>query len=172
MYLHSSESYFPSSPSSLEPIHSADHGVEAETAPNKSTAAKLAGKAISLAMNEYLEASAYFRSIGAQTPSVEYGGSRSLTYKQMLDSAVTARELFAIRRDYKSRHEANESNHDEYGGFLRIAGYRLRNVPVVGRKLEEKVREDDKLMANAKFTYPEHTVRYSAPVEALDQLEM
>lgn len=121
--------------------------------------------AIRHALFEYLRASAYYRDIGAQTPSVNYGGSRSMIYYQMTQAATSTRELRDALRQYRGLHTDEKSNHDELGGFLRIAGYRLRKMPRLGKYLEKKVREDDTLMAQANFKYPDGLERISAPIE-------
>lgn len=108
---------------------------------------------------EYKKAATYFAHRGAQTRSANYGGSRSHTYMDMLRSARTLREFNEARRDFRSRHAKPESAHDEYGGLLRIAGRRLAWIPYLGTFLESKVREDDKMMREAEFKYPDDVRR-------------
>lgn len=132
--------------------------------------ARLAKSALRLALGEYLKASAHFRAVGAQTPSSEYGGSRSMIYYQMLDDASTLGEIVQARRTYKGLHNEQAGNHDESGALLRIAGYYLKDIPIVSTYLENKVREDDRLMAQAAFEYPEGRLRYSASLDNLPDL--
>lgn len=145
-----------------------DSTAEAELATRRDTAgAWLAKQVLKRVLKEYLDASVYFISRGAQAPNATYGGSRSMIYYQMMERAGTIPELLQARQDYKACHRSEESNHDELGGILRIAAYRLRNVPVLGPKLEDRVREDNQLMAEAPFDYPEGLVRYN---ELLDHV--
>lgn len=114
---------------------------------------KAARSVLDFAMREYLLASGYYRSIGAQTSSECYGGSRSLIYYQMLGRTSTLREFVDARRQYQQLHDGNSS--DEGGAMLRIAAYKVRNVPILGKWMETKVREDDIKMAGTHFEYPE-----------------
>ena len=93
-----------------------------------------------------------------------------MIYMQVLNKAQSIGELRTARSTYKDQHGATESNHDEYGGMLRVAGYRLRGVPIIGGWLEDKVRQDDAVMAQAAFTYPPDCTRYAAPIERLDDV--
>lgn len=111
---------------------------------------------------EYKRAATYFSHRGAQTRSINYGGSRSHTYMNMLKSARSLREFRAARKDFLSRHVKSESAHDEYGGVLRILGRRLAWIPLLGTWLENKVREDDRAMREAEFRYPENLTRHYA----------
>jgi hypothetical protein len=137
---------------------------------NATLSVRVAQVAIRRVMQEYLDASAYFRGIGAQTASSEYGGSRSMIYMQILTSASTVQELRRARASYTALHTDAAANHDEYGGLLRIAAYRLRRMPVVGGFLERKVRQDDAVMAQAGFTYPEGYTRYTAALDSVDEV--
>lgn len=52
--------------------------------------------------------------------------------------------------------------------MLRITAYRLRNIPLAGAWLEAKVRNDDAVMAEAPFEYPDDCIRYTAALDHLD----
>lgn len=114
-----------------------------------------------LVQREYLIASAYLRRIGAQTPSREYGGSRSMIYQQLLQRSTSTRELIQARARYRA-HNADGAVSDELGGVLRIIAYRLRSMPFIGVRLETLVRADDAKMAQAVFTYPVDCKRVTA----------
>jgi hypothetical protein len=117
------------------------------------------------AYREYLIASRHFRHIGAQTPSVAYGGSRSSVYMELLDRATTLTEVAAARARYQACHGNPQQLSDECGAVLRIVAYRLRGIPVLGARLERRVRADDAAMAQAAFAYPEDCERVSAPID-------
>ena len=102
---------------------------------------------------EYLTASAYFREIGAQTPSTQYGGSRSIVYLQLLEGAKTLKEISNARSQYTSLHTDSDTD-DERGGLLRIVAHWLRWIPIIGLFMERRVRADDSKMRGAKFNYP------------------
>jgi hypothetical protein len=114
---------------------------------------KAARTVLDFAMREYLLSSGYYRSIGAQTSSEKYGGSRSLIYYQMLGRTSTLREFVDARKQYMELHDGTGS--DEGGAMLRIVGYRVRNIPAVGNWFEAKIRQDDIKMAETTFTYPD-----------------
>ena len=124
--------------------------------PPETTPARMAKSVLRFCMNEYLQATVYLRDIGAQTPSAEYGGSRSIIFYQMLSQATNLSEMRTAHRAYRELHVDSATNHDELGGITRIAAYRLRRVPLLGKILEETVRADDATMARANFTYPDH----------------
>ena len=132
---------------------------------NDTPLARLYKAVLQKMQQEYLVASAYFRHIGAQTPSAHYGGSRSIVYQELMHQCRTLREIWSARQRYRDCHSAQVSNHDEFGGLLRIVGYRLRFIPWLGAALESKVRADDLAMAQAAFSYPAGCSRVSVPVE-------
>ena len=127
-------------------------------------AAAVAKRALGAVLDEYLLAANYYVDRGAQVPSEAYGGSRSMVYRQMIGRATTLAEIFEARRAYRDCHQSEVSNHDELGGVLRIAGYRLRGVPGLGHWLERKVRADDPVMAEAPFDYPDDVQRVSGRI--------
>lgn len=127
----------------------------------KTPAARIAFGFLTFIIDEYTRSTLYFKSINAQTPSHEYGGSRSVAYLGMLASAESLPDMLAARREFKARHQPEEGERpysDERGGLLRIAGYHLRNVPLVGQILENQVRADDVVMAAARFAYPDELI--------------
>jgi len=109
--------------------------------------------------NEYKKSATYFAHRGVQTRSVNYGGSRSHIYFEMLRKANNLKELQEMSNDFKGRHKDPKSAHDEYGGILRILGRRLAWIPFLGNYLEKKVKEDDNAMKDAKFEYPDDVKR-------------
>lgn len=117
------------------------------------------------AHRQYLIATAYYRHIGVQTPSANYGGSRSFIYLELIERADTVRDVWAARSRYHSLHLDPSLNRDESGAVLRIVGYYMRDIPKVGKWFERKVRASDALMVAAAFNYPPDCKRVTAPVD-------
>ena len=111
---------------------------------------------------EYLTASAHFRKIGAQTPSTQYGGSRSIVYLQLIEGAKTLKEISNARSQYTSLHTDSYTD-DERGGLLRIVAYWLRWIPIIGLFMDRRIRADDRKMREAKFNYPSDKTDLSDP---------
>ncbi len=106
--------------------------------------------------SEYLTATEHYRHVRAQTPSVYYGGSRSFVYFELLNRAQNLEEILQARARYRACHAGKaQALRDEYGGILRIVGYRSRKVPLIGAWLEGIIRADDDKMTKAIFNYPD-----------------
>ena len=105
-------------------------------------------------LSEYHRAAGHLKTVGAQTPSSEYGGSRSIIYLAVMSEARTLPDMLAARRAYHEGHSDPEPYNDERGALLRIAAYRLRGIPILGNYLEDRARIDDAAMAGADFTTP------------------